>query len=229
MTKYRKASEKTIKSGKGKSTDELSFEEAKAYFNQRAKETGAKRFRHNGTVYDLSGNKVSETPSRSSGGSSRSQTTKQDTNRPKANPFRKPGGARPTVGEAGSMPAGNKKPATKTQAGNKPNPAVVAGMAAAGVATGVAAARSNRSGRPSGTSVSDKVRAAGSKVRSAAMGVPAKPKPAAAKPTTPKPSPKPAAGGRVRGGGGRVGGTMGGVGGGGRSDMDKAKDPLNLN
>lgn len=54
---YRKATEKDISKGKGKSTDELSLAEATAYFNKRAGETGAKKFRYKGEVYDLSGNK----------------------------------------------------------------------------------------------------------------------------------------------------------------------------
>lgn len=54
-TTYHKATEEEIKKGKGKSTDELSFDEAKAYFNKRAKETGLDKFRYQGKVYDLSG------------------------------------------------------------------------------------------------------------------------------------------------------------------------------
>ena len=89
MAKYRKASEKTISRGKGKSTDQLSLADAKEYFNSRAKETGAKRFRWNGEVYDLSGNKVSEAPSRSSGSSSRnSLSRREEPKRPQANPRR---------------------------------------------------------------------------------------------------------------------------------------------
>lgn len=55
---YRKATEKDISKGKGKSTDELSLAEATAYFNKRASETGAKKFRYKGEVYDLSGEKA---------------------------------------------------------------------------------------------------------------------------------------------------------------------------
>lgn len=55
---YRKATEKDISKGKGKSTDELSLAEATAYFNKRAGETGAKKFRYKGEVYDLSGEKA---------------------------------------------------------------------------------------------------------------------------------------------------------------------------
>jgi len=54
---YRTATEKDIAKGRGKSTDELSLAEATAYFNKRSAETGAKKFRYKGEVYDLSGNK----------------------------------------------------------------------------------------------------------------------------------------------------------------------------
>lgn len=209
MSKYRKASEKTIARGKGKSTDELSLADAKDYFRERAKETGAKRFRHNGQVYDLDGNKVSEAPARSSrGGSSRAATSEGST-RPRANPARNPGGARPDPGKAGGMPAAAGKPKAESPGKRgEANPAVVAGLGAAGVAAGVAASRSGR--KPSsGVSVSDKVRAAGAKVKAAAMGVPTKPK----TPTTPKAAPsvnatpvKPKASPTPKGGGGRVGG-----------------------
>ena len=57
MATYRKATEKDISKGKGKSTDELSLAEATAYFNKRSGETGAKKFGYKGEVYDLSGNK----------------------------------------------------------------------------------------------------------------------------------------------------------------------------
>lgn len=140
MAKYRKASEKTIKAGKGVSTDNLSLAEAKEYFNERSKETGAKRFRHKGQVYDLQGNKITE--GRSSGGSS-SAETKAPT-RPKANPTRKPGGARPE-GKAAGMPAGkdDKKPESPGKRGEV-SPGVVAAMGAGAVAAGVAASRSGR-------------------------------------------------------------------------------------
>ena len=58
MATYRKATEKDISKGKGKSTDELSLAEATTYFNKRAGETGAKKFRYKGEVYDLSGEKA---------------------------------------------------------------------------------------------------------------------------------------------------------------------------
>lgn len=149
MAKYRKASEKTISRGKGKSTDQLSLADAKEYFNSRAKETGAKRFRWNGDVYDLRGNKISE-PARSSGGSSRASAKDDGPKRPKANPARQPGGARPEPGKAGGMPAANKDEAK----GKSANPAAVAAMGAGAVAAGVAAARSGRgpgAGRSQGT------------------------------------------------------------------------------
>jgi hypothetical protein len=190
MAKYRKASEKTIKSGKGISTDNLSFEEAKAYFNQRAKETGAKRFRHNGQVYDLSGNKVSETPARSSGGGSRSSSS-EGTNRPRANPTRSPGGARPEPGKASGMPAA-RKPESPGKRGEV-NPGVVAAMGAAGVAAGVAASRSGR--KPP--------KAAGS--NSPTPKPPAKPAATTSKPATTPSKPK-AGGARV--GGAPVGGAL---------------------
>ena len=143
MAKYRKASEKTISRGKGKSTDQLSLADAKEYFNSRAKETGAKRFRWNGDVYDLNGNKISE-PVRSSGGSSRASAKDEGPKRPKANPSRGPGGARPEPGKAGGLPAakGKESPGKRGEV----NPAVVGAMGAAAVGAGVAAARSGRGG-----------------------------------------------------------------------------------
>lgn len=174
MAKYRKASEKTISRGKGKSTDELSLADAKDYFRERAKETGAKRFRHQGQVYDLDGNKVSEAPARSSGSGSSPSLSRDNPTRPRANPARGPGGARPEPGKAAGMPAA-KGERTSQAARNEPKAGVVAALGAAGVAAGVAASRAGRnSSKASGPSISDRVRAAGAKAKSAAMGVPAK-------------------------------------------------------
>lgn len=55
---YRKATEKEIKRGAKKTTDELSKAEAMKYFQKRSKDTGSKQFRWRGDVYDLEGNKV---------------------------------------------------------------------------------------------------------------------------------------------------------------------------
>ncbi len=143
MAKYRKASEKTIARGKGKSTDELSLADAKDYFRERAKETGAKRFRHQGQVYDLDGNKVSEAPARSSSGGSSPSLSRDNPTRPRANPARGPGGARPEPGKVGGMPAA-KGERTSQAARNEPKAGVVAALGVAGVAAGVAASRSGR-------------------------------------------------------------------------------------
>lgn len=212
MAKYRKASEKTISLGKGKSTDQLSLADAKEYFNSRAKETGAKRFRWKGDVYDLSGNKVDE--SKGSGTRSPSLSRDEGPKRPKANPSRGPGGARPEPGKAGGLPAakGAESPGKRGEV----NPAVVGAMGAAAVGAGVAAARSGRGpAKANSTSISDRVRAAGAKAKSAAMGVPAKPPAKAATPTatastpTTTKAPKGGAKGGARVGGAPVGRNLG--------------------
>ena len=134
--KYRPASEKTIKAGKGKSTDELSFKDALEYFQNRGKETGSKKFRYKGEVYDLSGKKVEK--------SAPAKTEDKPSTRPKANPTRKPGGARPE-GKAAGMPAG--KDSKKSESPGKRgevSPGVVAAMGAGAIAAGVAASRSGR-------------------------------------------------------------------------------------
>lgn len=234
MAKYRKASEG---SKKGISTDKLSLADAKEYFQGRAKETGAKRFRWNGDVYDLSGNKVSEAPARSSGGGS--SRSSEGPKRPKANPTRQPGGARPEPGKAAGMPAapGKSKPESPGKRGEA-NPFAVAGMAAAGVGAGVAAARSGRkAGSGTGLSVSDRVRAAGAKAKAAAMGVPAKnqgrgngaaetarrakdaPK---VQPARPVDKPKVKSGGGGRGGRAGIGIDLA------PNTLEQIKDPLNL-
>lgn len=220
MAKYRKASEG---SKKGISTDKLSLADAKEYFQGRAKETGAKRFRWNGEVYDLNGNKILEAPARSSGGGSRSAAS-EGPKRPKANPARQPGGARPEPGKAAGMPAapGKGKPESPGKRGEA-NPYAVAGMAAAGVGAGVAAARSGRKpASGSGTSVSDRVRAAGAKAKAAAMGVPAQPKAAPkAQPAKPVKQPK------TKSGGGSRSGVRSGIGlDANNSPLEQIKDPL---
>lgn len=55
---YKPATERQIKSGKGVSTDELSFKEALKYFQARGKEKDMNRFRHKGKVYDLTGKEI---------------------------------------------------------------------------------------------------------------------------------------------------------------------------
>lgn len=254
MAKYRKASEKTISRGKGISTDKLSLKDAKEYFNERAKETGAKRFRHNGQVYDLAGNKINESaPARSSGGGSSAAP------RPKARPATSSGGAQADRRTSGAPPA---RPAKSGAKRGEVNPAAVgAGLAAAGAA-GVAAVRSGRNaGKPATTttpakpSISDRVRAAGAKAKAAAMGTPVKPKPAAkaakliGTPVEPKPAAKASTGGPARtpvaqaakaaavpkpkAGKKGPGGTRGGVRGGlgvdiTTSPLEQIKDPLQL-
>lgn len=204
MAKYRKASEKTISRGKGKSTDELSLADAKDYFRERAKETGAKRFRHQGQVYDLDGNKVSEAPARSSGGNSSPNLSRDNPTRPRANPARGPGGARPEPGKAAGMPAAKGERSSQA-ARNEPKAGVVAALGAAGVAAGVAASRAGRnSSKASGPSISDRVRAAGAKAKSAAMGVPAK---ASTKVSAPSSNTAPSkSSSTTKSGGGRAGG-----------------------
>lgn len=64
MKSYREA--KTDKEkARGKSTDELSFDEALRFFKKRGKEKGASRFRWRGDSYDLEGNKVTKPKSKS--------------------------------------------------------------------------------------------------------------------------------------------------------------------
>jgi hypothetical protein len=235
MAKYRKASEKTISRGKGISTDKLSLKDAKDYFNERAKETGAKRFRHNGQVYDLAGNKITESaPARSSGGGSSAAP------RPKARPATSAGGAQADQRTSGAPPA---RPAKSGAKRGEVNPvAVGAGLAAAGAA-GVAAVRSGRNaGKPAATatpktSFSDRVRAAGAKAKAAAMGTPVKP---AAKSSTGGPArapvaqaakaapvPKPKAG--KKGPGGSRSGVRGGMGVDITTNpLEQIKDPLQL-
>ena len=220
MAKYRKASEKTVARGKGISTDKLSLKEAKDYFNERAKETGAKRFRHNGQVYDLAGNKITESaPARSSGGGS---SAAPGSSRPKARPTTSSGGAQADQRTSGAPPSRPAKAAAKR---GEVNPVAVGVGAAGAVAAGIAAVRSGRAGPATGASkpsISDRVRAAGAKAKGAAMGVPAKPKPAAkssaggpartpvAKPAKPVAAPSKAKpGAKLRGGGRAVGNNPG--------------------
>jgi len=56
--KWRLAKDQTFVEGKSKTTNDLSFDEAKRIFNGMSKDTGAKRFRYKGDVYDLEGNKI---------------------------------------------------------------------------------------------------------------------------------------------------------------------------
>lgn len=119
MATYRKATEKDISKGKGKSTDELSLAEATAYFNKRAGETGAKKFRYKGEVYDLSGNKstVAATPKPST------KAADDKPMRPRARPAAPEKVAMPTGNggggaDAGNMPAtGVAKPKSYTSSG----------------------------------------------------------------------------------------------------------------
>lgn len=145
MVKYRKASEKTIARGKGISTDKLSLKEAKDYFNERAKETGAKRFRHNGQVYDLAGNKITESaPARSSGGGS---SAAPGSSRPRANPNRSSTPAK----NVGGAKAEQRRLGAPPESGNKAVvPAAVGAMAAGAAAAGVVAGRSGRGSRVTG-------------------------------------------------------------------------------
>ena len=56
--KWRLAKDQTFLEGKSKTTNDLPFDEAKRIFNGMSKDTGAKRFRYKGDVYDLEGNKI---------------------------------------------------------------------------------------------------------------------------------------------------------------------------
>lgn len=211
MAKYRQASEKTISRGKGKSTDQLSLADAKEYFNTRAKETGAKKFRWNGEVYDLSGNKVAQGTSRSSGGSSSARSSSAEgPKRPKARPQtgRGDGGAevvRRAADRALSRVGEGKKPASRS---SEANPAVVGAMAAGAVGAGIAAARSSKgpgSGRPQSPAPASRPALAKPATR---LALPAPNRggtviPQASKPKA-LPAPKPAA--KPRGGGGKAGG-----------------------
>lgn len=145
MAKYRRASEKTIARGKGISTDKLSLKDAKDYFNERAKETGAKRFRHNGQVYDLAGNKITESaPARSSGGGS---SAAPGSSRPRANPNRSSTPAK----NVGGAKAEQRRLGAPPESGNKAVvPAAVGAMAAGATAAGVIAGRSGRGPAPTG-------------------------------------------------------------------------------
>jgi len=101
-TTYRKATEKDIKKGKGKSTDELSFDEAKAYFNKRAKETGMDKFRYQGKVYDLSGK---ESAPAKAAPKAAPKAAEEKPMRPKARPAAKPAEGGKGGGGADKMPA----------------------------------------------------------------------------------------------------------------------------
>lgn len=157
--------------------------------------------------------------------------------RPKANPARGAGGARPTVGDKpGSLPAARGK-------AREANPAVVGAMAAGAAAAGIAAARSGRGGRVTGGGSAQTGRNALPKPETrlalpapnrGGTIIPEAPKPRALpKPEeAPKPKPKarpksgakPKAGAR---GGARAGGPGGGFG--QPNVFDKALNPLNLN
>ena len=84
-------------------------------------------------------------PAKSNGGGGSSAPAKASgPKKPKANPARQPGGARPTVGAAGGMPA------AKGGKGRDVSPLAVGVMGAGAVAAGVAAARSGRGPAPTG-------------------------------------------------------------------------------
>ena len=105
-TTYRKATEKDIKKGKGKSTDELSFDEAKAYFNKRAKETGMDKFRYQGKVYDLSGKESASTKAAPKAASTKAAPKAASTKAaPKAASAAKPAEGGKGGGGADKMPA----------------------------------------------------------------------------------------------------------------------------
>lgn len=246
MAKYRQASEKTISRGKGKSTDQLSLADAKEYFNTRAKDTGSKKFRWNGEVYDLSGNKVANsTPTRSSG--SRPSAGAKPTT-PKANPRRsKEGPSFERSGRGGDVEnLADPKGTQWSHLNNKPkpkeaNPAVVGAMAAGAVGAGIAAARSGRTKTTGGGNAATG-RLAPPPAR---LALPAPTRggtviPPASKPKAlpaPKPpvensgKPKPKAKPKAKGG--KTGGTRSGVRGGigidiTTSPLEQIRDPLNL-
>jgi hypothetical protein len=101
---------------RGKSTDELSFEEALAFFKKRGKEKGSSKFRWRGEAYNLDGEKV--------GGSKKSKETvstkssaPESSSRPKQ---RQQGRGEPNYGESADKPTNT--PMGGPRRGRKPTP-----------------------------------------------------------------------------------------------------------
>lgn len=242
-TTYRKATEKDIAKGKGKSTDELTLAEATAYFNKRSAETGAKKFRYKGEVYDLSGEKAAAKPAASSSSSSAPTTSK----RPKAKP------AAPTTvastggggADAGKMPATGTKPYKSSGRGD--------GATEASRRSKDAKAAAGRKAQEEMSDKAKKVAAGGAAIgaavvgaRAALKGAPKAPRPVA-KPTVSNPTYNPRSGmktgfqGKMETGVARPGLKTGGrglsgnpapferiAGGGARPSMDGKDDKLPL-
>jgi hypothetical protein len=86
---YREA--KTDKEKKrGKSTDELSLEEAKAFFSKKGKDKGSTKFRWRGDVYTTDGKKIGGGPKSKETTSTRSSSAPSESSKPKARPETKP-------------------------------------------------------------------------------------------------------------------------------------------
>jgi hypothetical protein len=75
---------------RGKSTDELSFEEAKAFFSKKGKDKGSTKFRWRGDVYTTGGKKVGGGSKAKETTSTRSSSAPSESKRPKARPESKP-------------------------------------------------------------------------------------------------------------------------------------------
>lgn len=246
MTKYKKASPEVIKKGKGVSTDSLSFEEAKAFFNDYSKETKMKRFRYQGKVYDLSGNEVAEKAAAKPAASS-SSSAPTTSKRPKAKP------AAPTTvastggggADAGKMPATGTKPYKSSGRGDgamETSRRSKDAKAAAGLKAQEASREAAKKVIVGGAALG----AAVAGTRAAFKGAPKAPRPVA-KPTVSNPTYNPRSGmktgfqGKMETGVGRPGLKAGGrglagnpapyeriAGGGGRASMDSKDDKLPL-
>lgn len=234
-TTYRKATEKDIAKGRGKSTDELTLAEATAYFNKRSAETGAKKFRYKGEVYDLSGEKAAAKPA-----------------------------AKPSAKPAASTPKAAAKPATPEKVSNTVRPEVpqtpkkaagpsMSGKGGGGAdkmpATGIAKRRAQQEMSDKAKKVAAGGAALGAAVvgaRAALKGAPKAPRPVA-KPTVSNPTYNARSGmktgfqGKMETGVARPGLKTGGrglsgnpapferiAGGGGRASMDSKDDKLPL-
>lgn len=235
---YRTATEKDIAKGKGKSTDELSLAEATAYFNKRSAETGAKKFRYKGEVYDLSGNKAA---AKTAAPKPSAKAADDKPMRPKARPAAPDKVVNTVRPEVPQTPKKAKGPSMSGKGG---------GGADKMPATGIAARRAQQEMSDKAKKVAAGAAAIGAAVvgtRAAMKGAPKAPR-SVAKPTVSNPSYKggskmkegfqgkmetgvgrPGATPRAAGGG-RLGGSVKPrLGGGGQAAMiDKALNPFNF-
>lgn len=104
---------------RGKSTDELSFEEALSFFKKRGKEKGASKFRWRGDAYNLDGEKIGGSKKTKGTTSSKGSTTSapESSARPKQ---RQKGRGKPNYGEAANKPT--ETPMGGPRRGRKPSP-----------------------------------------------------------------------------------------------------------